>query len=506
MAVRRANAILAAGLLVSACSGIRDPNTPEGRLASGKAVYVGYCASCHGESGDGQGKAAYLLYPKPRNFLNADFKLRSTPVGMLPTDEDLFKTITQGIPGTGMFAFSEVLSEAQRRDVVQYVKVLTPQFKDAPSTRDEYVLKIPAPPEPTPRLVALGKKTYEEFGCGKCHGPGGRGDGPAAATLVDSSGDPFPATDFTRGIYKSGGRPEDLYRTFLTGMAGTPMPSYQAAITSDEQAWGLVYYNFSLAPDSKPAPVAGDPGPIRAVPLQDASALDDPGSSVWSEMKPHRVYLRPLWYRNDYPLWILVRAARLDNRFSVQVEWTDPTGDAAPDREQYFADGVALQFALGDELPFIAMGDQARLVEIWQWRADRQLTADRGRLALRTDAYPNIAAVEYPLPAFNAAKEAGNILAAPGGAERPTHSLSAAGIGTLTAHAVASQRVQGRGVWKDGTYRAVFSVPAAPTNVREADFRKASVSLAIAVWDGKAGDRNGTKLVSQWVILRTSQD
>jgi len=420
---------------------------------------------------------------------------------MLPTDDDLFKTITQGIPGTGMFAFSEVLSDEDRRAVLDYVKVLTPRFKGAPPIADEHLLKIPAPPEPTTRLIAQGKKTYEQFGCGKCHGPEGRGDGPSAPTLVDSSGDSFPAADFTRGIYKSGGRPEDLYRTFLTGMAGTPMPSFQGAFTSDEQAWALVYYNFSLAPGGKPAPIAGDPGPIRAAPARDAAALNDPASPVWSEMKPHRVYLRPLWYRNEYPLWVLVRAARLDNQIAILVEWTDPTGDFAADREQHFADAVALQIALGDELPFIAMGDQTGLCEIWQWRADRQLTLDRGRPALRSDAYPNTATVEYRLPAFDAAKEAGNILAAPGGAERPIHSLSAAGIGTLTAPPVTSQRVQGRGVWKDGTYRVVFSVPVEPTRPREADFRKATIPIAFAVWDGHAGDRNGTKLVSQWLRL-----
>lgn len=505
MSLKGAQAILVASLIlsVSACTGSPDPNSPEGKLARGREVYTKNCASCHGDQGDGKGTAAYLLFPRPRNFQKSEFKLRSTPQGILPTDDDLFKTISQGIPGTGMFAFSEVLSEPDRRAVLDHVKTLTPAFKNAAPITAENLLKISAAPEPTPKLVALGRKTYQEFQCGKCHGPEGRGDGPSAPTLVDTSGDPFPAADFTNGIYKSGGRPEDLYRTFLTGMAGTPMPSFAEAIKNEEQAWGLVYYNFSLAPGGKPAPIAGDAGPLAAA-AADRSVLSDPESAGWSALQPHRVYLRPLWYRNEYPLFVTVRAARVDNQIAILVEWKDASGNSAADREQNFADGVALQFALSDDLPFIAMGDKdsSGLCDIWHWRADRQITENRGRPETRADAYPNTVTATYPTPDFNTAEMAGNVLDKPGIAGKPVHSLTASGFGTLTARPAPSQRVQGRGVWKDGTYRVVFSAAVTPAEPgREADFRKATVPVAFAIWDGQAGDRNGTKLVSQWLML-----
>ena len=64
--------------------------------------YMTYCAGCHGEKGDGAGKAAEYLYPKPRDFTLGLFKIRSTPSGSLPTDEDLLRVISQGMHGSGM--------------------------------------------------------------------------------------------------------------------------------------------------------------------------------------------------------------------------------------------------------------------------------------------------------------------------------------------------------------------------------------------------------------------
>lgn len=48
------------------------------------------------------------------------------------------------------------------------------------------------------------------------------------------------ATDLRRPErFKNGHRPQDVYRTLMTGLAGTPMPSYADALEPD-QAWDLV--------------------------------------------------------------------------------------------------------------------------------------------------------------------------------------------------------------------------------------------------------------------------
>jgi len=64
-------------------------------LHQGKAIYQHYCWPCHGLSGAGDGPAANMLNPRPRDFTQAHFKLRSTGFGELPTAlyQDIFRQI-----------------------------------------------------------------------------------------------------------------------------------------------------------------------------------------------------------------------------------------------------------------------------------------------------------------------------------------------------------------------------------------------------------------------------
>ena len=511
MQFRHALGIMAGCAVLFGCARTQAvPSVDLSNLARGQQIYTVNCAACHGEAGDGKGVAAYLLFPRPRNFQRSEFKLRSTEEGLLPTDEDLLKTVSQGIPGTAMFAFSEVLSESDRRAVVSYVKSLSPRFKNAPPFTPAQMLRIPAPPDPSPGLIAEGKAVYEKFGCSKCHGTEGRGDGPAAPELTDTSGDPFPAAAFASGIFKSGGQPAELYRILLTGMAGTPMPSFQQSLQQvykdDRAAWALVFYTLSFAPGGKAKAITGDNRPLEVAPIGDGAALTDPDSPTWANIPPVQVYLRPLWYRNNYPIFVKVRAATAGDRIGILAEWDDPTNDSSVDNEQSFADGAAMQFALGDKMPFIAMGDRNAqgLCEIWHWRADRQLAADTGKSRTRADAYPHMLSEPYPsLPNYNTARDAGNVLMDPKTTNHPAHSLNAAGLGTLTALPGAQDRVDSRGRWKTGVYRVAFSSGLKPGDFRhEVDFTKAKIPVAFAIWDGHNGDRNGTKLVSQWLFLQ----
>ena len=82
--------------------------------------------------------------------------------------------------------------------------------------------------------------------CWKCHGQQGRGDGPSASTLTDSKDRPIVPYDFTTGErFKCGKSNQDLYRIFMTGLDGTPMPSYIDDI-KPEQAWDLVHFLRTL--------------------------------------------------------------------------------------------------------------------------------------------------------------------------------------------------------------------------------------------------------------------
>jgi mono/diheme cytochrome c family protein len=117
-------------------------------------------------------------------------------------------------------------------------------------------LKIPAPPPLTSKLIATGRSKFEEAGCAECHGPNARGDGPSAKDLKDFWGNPISPSDLTLRPFKSGQRPEDLYRTIATGLDGTPMPSYQGVLSPEEQ-WALVGYIFSIATRERPRGMMG---------------------------------------------------------------------------------------------------------------------------------------------------------------------------------------------------------------------------------------------------------
>ena len=498
---RGAATLVVMGTLLVGCAASTAPDT---LATDGEAVYTRYCAVCHGPEGNGQGPASYLLFPKPRNFVRGEFKLRSTPMGMLPTDADLVRTVSNGIPATPMFAFGELLDSAQISAVVGHVKSLVPAFENAVAAAPEDLLQIPSPPPVSTELVTAGRQVYDKFRCAMCHGPEGKGDGPAAPGLRDSEGAPFPAADFNYGLYKGGGRPEDLYRTLLTGMAGTPMPSFADAIANEEEAWALVYYVLSLAPGGQARPTSGDTGPLRVAAMTDDHLLTDPLAAGWDDATAHRVYLRPLWFRSDYTLMATVRAAVVGQQIAFLLEWEDDTNDAAALRTQDFSDAGALQFALAGPPPFL-MGQPGpeNAVEIWYWRAERQLASDQGAAVEFAAAYPDRVTDQSSLDAdYRTGSEAGNPVSDPELSSKPVHGMAAAGYGSLTTRPADRMRADGAGVWTGGTYRVVFSSPLPPRDAAlEADFTRSGVPFAVAIWDGDAMDRNGSKLVSQWLTL-----
>ncbi len=233
-----AGALLIAVVLAPAAGAGAPPLTPA-QMAQGRATFERECKACHGAKGDGQGPGAKLLAPRPRDFTSGVFKLRSTPSGTAPTDDDLFRTITQGIPGSMMPGFAE-LPERERWALVAVVK------RFARITKAPPVVRVPPEPAASSTLVERGRAVYVDLKCTNCHGAGGRGDGPSALTLKTDDGLRTWAPDLTRGPFKGGGTPRDLYVRITTGIDGTPMPSY-ADQASPGEIWALVHYLRSLA-------------------------------------------------------------------------------------------------------------------------------------------------------------------------------------------------------------------------------------------------------------------
>jgi mono/diheme cytochrome c family protein len=213
-----------------------------GLAKEGRAVYERYCLSCHGPRGDGRGYSAQWLDPPPRDFTSGIFKCRSTPSGSLPTDEDLLRTVRVGIFHTYMPPW-KVLGNRATRAVVEYLKTFSPRWKEeAPGEP----IVIAAEPADDAASRTRGKAVWASNGCEKCHGPKGKGDGASVPTLMDDWGSHIVPFDFTTSnARKCGNTPQDLYRTFMTGVYGTPMPSFGDSLQPSE-AWDLVHYLQTL--------------------------------------------------------------------------------------------------------------------------------------------------------------------------------------------------------------------------------------------------------------------
>jgi mono/diheme cytochrome c family protein len=232
--------LLAAPLLVAAQES--HIGKYDGNAGAGKQLYFRYCWGCHGFRGDGNGENAQYLNILPRNFVAATFKCRSTVTGTLPTDQDLFNSIKRGFNNSNMPSWIE-LTDQNRADLVAFIKAFSPRWK---TEKAGTPITIPAEPPVTVDSIKHGKELFTKLECWKCHGPEGRGDGPSASTLTDNNDQPIRPYNFAAGSrFKCGSTNADLYKIFITGLDGTPMPSF-ADVIKPEEAWDLVHYLRTL--------------------------------------------------------------------------------------------------------------------------------------------------------------------------------------------------------------------------------------------------------------------
>jgi mono/diheme cytochrome c family protein len=225
-----------------------DLGTEEQR-AEGEKLYDKFCSQCHGVDGDGEGVAAAYVLPRPRDFTSGKYKIRTTSSGSLPTHDDLKSIIRLGMPYSTMPAWPS-FTESELDSIAYYLKTFSEDFADP-----EYVpeaISIPEPPEITPESIEKGRGVYEEIGCIRCHGDQARGDGMSAPTLQDDWGNYLKIADLTkRWTFRGGPTRKDIYRTFSTGLNGTPMPSYYDSLEEADR-WDLVNYIYSLGSVDEP--------------------------------------------------------------------------------------------------------------------------------------------------------------------------------------------------------------------------------------------------------------
>ena len=221
----------------------------EQQRGEGQTLYEKYCVQCHGEAGDGKGTAWRRVNPAPRDFTAGKYKFRTTPTGMLPTDDDLRRVIRHGLPYTSMPAWP-AFTDQQVQDIIYYLKTFSPDFQNPDKIAPP--IEIPKAPAMNAESVTRGRAVYEAQGCAACHGNQGRGNGTSARTLRDDWGHHIRPADMTqRWQFRGGPTRQDIFRTFSTGVNGTPMPSFGETLPV-EQRWDLVNYIYSLGQSDTP--------------------------------------------------------------------------------------------------------------------------------------------------------------------------------------------------------------------------------------------------------------
>jgi mono/diheme cytochrome c family protein len=517
VAIAIASSLLVPTSAVSAAA----PTSPEA-LARGRATFAKQCAPCHGVEGRGDGEAAYLLYPRPRNLRAGKFRLVSTWEGV-PTDDDLFQTITRGMPGSAMPSWGH-LSENSRWDLVAYVKSLVESplaIKPAgppPSAGKLGTGIITVPPEPAydERAQARAATLFRD-GCASCHGATARGDG--VALQIDDSGLPIRPRDLTTGVFKGSPEPDDIYRRVVAGMPGSPMPTSEWAYGDD--AWHLVHFVRSLSSSAQRSRAEMHRFTIRATRV--AALPDHPDAGAWARTEPVNLHLMPLWWRYDRPEELTVRALHDGKEIALLLVWTDSTHDATAMRPQDFRDAAAIELSATPDPPFFAMGDRDQFVNIWMWKAERQADLEPAFQDIEKiypnlgiDSYPNLlkSPIEQPHrhaltlesnPTFVTAWGAGNIVADPT-RQSAAEDLTAQGFGTLRARPPIDQAVVARGVYSHDSYRVIFRRPLAGKGSGAVTLAPGTtVPVAFAVWNGAAGDRDGKKSVTIWQQLEIAK-
>ena len=370
------------------------PMAVSAQQATGKAVYDKWCAGCHGTTGAGDGPAAEYMLPRPRDFTKGIYQIRTTASGELPTDADLMRVVSDGMPGTTMPEWKSKLSESERTSVVAYIKSLSDFFKGA-APKAITVGKAPSSSEAT---IADGREVFRKLECFKCHGQQGRGDGPSAPTLKDDFDHPIRAADLSQHWTFNGGTTvEEIYARLRTGLDGTPMPSFSdavdAKVVTDEQLWHLAQWVRSLSPDKTPEVREV----VRAARVSGALPRT-PNDSTWAAAERFwiplvgQIIVKPRWFAPTVDgVW--VQALHDGKQLTMRVTWHDrsrspdpawdewlgrmtasmPAVDSVPLGATQGPDRLTIQFPMrvtdDAERPFFLGGDRRRPAHVWRWKS-----------------------------------------------------------------------------------------------------------------------------------------
>ncbi len=423
-------------------------------IEAGKRVYFTKCVWCHGVDGAGDGPAADRLWPRPRNFNQGTFKIRHTASGELPLfdakkpvkgQNDLFETVTHGLPGSAMPSWEGILTDEQRLQVLSFVtsQLVKDRKFDDKVTETVTVLDwdqlLKAQIKATPESIEKGKQLFLDKKCIECHGAEGRGDGNAFNLKDDWGFAIQPANQRKcwnfRGSRQDPYNVKNIFRTFSTGVNGTPMPSF-ADNTTVEERWHIANFVQSLCErDAKGNPLEidtlTDKPKIKFVFLSGAiegEIPDDPEHELWKKRERRIMLLggqithKPRNFVNRLDdVWVKSLYSEKDKQIAFLFQWDDRTKSVAKEagtkipwqptevnvetrgvKEQapktgeegsiaagqnkfpVYNDAFAIQFPVKwqelppPEKPRYLWGDEKYPVDIVKWEADGSLRAFTG--------------------------------------------------------------------------------------------------------------------------------
>jgi DMSO reductase family type II enzyme heme b subunit len=437
-------------------------------------LYRRRCAQCHGDEGEGDGPAAEFLYPKPRDFSLGVFKYKTTHAdNEFPSDDDLRRTIREGLPGTSMPAWREVLSDQQIDGLIHLIKV----FGDWEEEELELMpIDLGEPAESSADSIERGAKLFEKA-CVQCHGAKGRGNVTSGKKLKDDWGDRIWPRNLTRPeTWRWTKGAADVFRRISTGIRGTPMPEHTTTMPAEDR-WNVANYAMTLRQNAVPFAT----GETVVSGARVAGALpSDPDDEAWGRATPITFPLVPNIIKeprlftslNDA---VTVRVLFNDEALAVRLDVDDRTYSVPGDDEERryrqddvepTPDAVAVQFPAAipttSEKPWFRHGDPAHPVNVWYWRAPSVEPEAPEQVVLFDAAGPD----EPPVPR-----------------QGPTG-------------------LAGTGLWRDGQWRVVLSRPLATDDVRDLRFEVGRyIPIAFADWDGWAGQRGGRHSLTTWYWL-----
>ncbi len=474
-----------------------------------QSLFSTHCSACHGSGGEGDGPAAEFLLPRPRDFIGSPFRFATMGGNRNQIILDIQRTITQGVPRSAMHGFGGVLSEPIIAGLARYVLNLREQ--EIGEFLEEEGLDVGMRPPWTPKLVARGKELFTTLACNTCHGDGGLGDGINAESLVDFQENPVRPADLTSGLFKTGQTPDDLVRTIMRGIPGTPMVAYEMAVMQENDdetvnvmdAWALVSYIRSL--QVSPQPLGRSSGAeIILETTQDEAMLRDPSHIAWLGVQPTLIEIKPLIQREEHTTFIEVRAIQYADQLALCLDWRDETLDLLSGAGIY-PDAMEAMFGLSNAVPALPLGldvavsENSEPIHSWHWAADRHCEASTGRpctpedlQAARTRGW---FLFDYANGQANA--EGGDQSENESAQTSVVHEHSAFGIGLPRDR--ASSDVAAAAAWSRGVWRVIFVRTLGTDDGSAIQFTpEARLPISFAVWNGAKGDNGGNKLLSGW--------